>query len=117
LSYYHPLSQELLGDEYKSQNFSIEMEKVLTIKDLKIKPQTFIRESAMLPGDMYEKLTYIGEGSFGTVIRVKPLYLNEERAMKIIQKTNIFYNVSEEEIFKEIKILKSLDHPNIIKNF
>jgi calcium-dependent protein kinase len=108
------LSQELL-EEYKSQNISIDFDKVRTVQELKIKTASFVRESDVLPNEVYEKVGYIGEGSYGTVLKVKPKYLNEERAMKIIKKANSYYNVSESEIYNEIKILKSLDHPNIIK--
>jgi calcium-dependent protein kinase len=113
-SFDYSLTQELL-EEYKSFNNSIDIEKISNIKQLKIKPAVFVRESPRLPSDLYKKLEYIGEGSYGTVIKVKPVYLNEERAMKIIKKTHLYYNVNEVDVQNEIKILKSLDHPNIIK--
>lgn len=110
----HSLSQDLL-EEYRSNNNSMEIDKIKTLQELRIKPSTFIRESTKLPNEVYEKIGYIGEGSYGTVIKVKPIYLNEERAMKVINKSNLFFNVSEKDVYSEIKILKSLDHPNIIK--
>jgi calcium-dependent protein kinase len=114
LNFPHSLSQDLL-DEYKSHNLSVEMEKVSNLKELKIKPSTFIRESTDQPADVYQMIEYINQGSYGKVVKVKPFYINEERAMKIIKKTNRFFGVKENDIYNEIKILKSLDHPNIIK--
>jgi calcium-dependent protein kinase len=108
------LSQDLL-EEYRSNNNSMEIDKIKTLQELRIKPSTFIRESNKLPNEVYEKIGYIGEGAYGTVIKVKPIYLNEERAMKVINKSHLFFNVSESDVYNEIKILKSLDHPNIIK--
>lgn len=108
------LHQELL-EEYKSFNNSVDIEKISNVKQLRIKSAAFVRETPCLPSEVYKKIEYIGEGSYGTVIKVKPIYLNEERAMKIIKKTHLYYNVNELDVQNEIKILKSLDHPNIIK--
>jgi calcium-dependent protein kinase len=60
----------------------------------------------------YEVIKKIGEGSFGKVYKVKNKDSGEERAMKQVAKDKIpdlgnFKN--------EIKILKMLDHPNIIR--
>jgi len=112
--YSNYLSQDLL-EEYRSYNLSVEMEKVSNLKELKIKPSTFIRESTDQPADVYQMIEYINQGSFGKVVKVRPFYINEERAMKIIKKSNRFFGVKENDIYNEIKILKSLDHPNIIK--
>lgn len=58
----------------------------------------------------------LGEGSYGQVKLVRHIRTNTERAMKVIKKAG----VPEEEkavMMKEVSILKSLDHPNIIKIF
>jgi calcium-dependent protein kinase len=112
--HYFPLSQELLED-YKSQNMSREMEEITKVAQLKIRPSNFIRERSCLPTEIYTKVGHIGEGAYGTVLRVRSGIIKEDRAMKIIKKSNMVYNVSESDLFNEIRILKSLDHPNIIK--
>lgn len=111
-SYRRDLSQELL-EEYRSNNTS--EQNIVSVTQLRIRPSTFIRERYCLPNDCYENLGYIGEGSYGMILKVKPNMVNDERAMKIIKKTNVIYNMNEDDLFSEIKILKSLDHPNIIK--
>ena len=68
-------------------------------------------------GDLYsnyELCNYIGKGGFGRVYKVRHKLSNQYRAMKIIQ----CKSSSEKQtlaINKEINILKSLDHPNILK--
>ena len=64
------------------------------------------------PETIYEKVKMLGEGSFGEVWLVKHKILNKEYAMKIIDKTP-YSNVNQ--IINEINILKTLDHPNILK--
>ena len=69
--------------------------------------------------DIYDKLQFLGEGSFGSVYKVKRKNSgNREiiRALKEISKDTM--NLNEEnsqEIRNEISVLKSLDHPNIMK--
>lgn len=110
---YLPISMEG-NEEYKSQFTSIDMN-VTSVGQIKIKPSNFITEKNCLPDEFYDRLEAIGEGSYGLVIKVKPKLTEEIRAMKIISKSNIIFGVQESEILSEIKILKSLDHPNIIK--
>jgi len=64
------------------------------------------------PERIYEKVKLLGEGSFGEVWLVKHNILGKEFAMKIIDKTP-YSNTSQ--IINEINILKTLDHPNILK--
>lgn len=59
----------------------------------------------------YEKLEYLGNGSNGNqVFKVRNINTNEIYAMKII---SMIGNCSD--FLNEINILKSLDHPNIVK--
>mmetsp|Transcript_16048 Transcript_16048/g.17955 ORF Transcript_16048/g.17955 Transcript_16048/m.17955 type:complete len:502 (-) Transcript_16048:65-1570(-) len=56
----------------------------------------------------------IGTGGYGQVRKVKHSVTGIERAMKMISKSMI--NRADKEMFNnEVSILKSLDHPNIIK--
>lgn len=56
----------------------------------------------------------LGEGSFGCVKLVVHKELNEERAMKVLKKKNIQI---ENDFINEISMLKSIDHPNVVRIF
>ena len=90
-----------------------------SIIDLKVNTGNFIvqREGAKVY-DVYEKLQFLGEGSFGSVYKVKRKNSAREiiRALKEISKEKMCLNEeNSEEIRNEISVLKSLDHPNIMK--
>jgi len=105
--------QTPLLKEYKSMNNSnLEIQ---DIKDLKISASNFIRRRSCLPSDVYENLMILGEGAFGKVVKAKHRLTGELRAIKIIKKSLIVEGMSDYDVSNEIKILKSLDHPNIIK--
>ena len=72
----------------------------------------------------YKQLNCLGESEGSAVYRVQNNYTEEIRAMKIIKKSTESMNTSDDnqkkednEIGNEIKILRSLDHPNILKIF
>ena len=64
------------------------------------------------PKEIYIKEKKMGEGSFGEVWLVRHKILGKEFAMKIIEKSP-YSNTKQ--IINEIEILKTLDHPNILK--
>ena len=73
-----------------------------------------IKERNIDPHDFYEELNILGEGTYGIVKKVRHKISKVIRAMKIIDKNKISYG-GENSIINEINILKSLDHPNIMK--
>jgi calcium-dependent protein kinase len=84
------------------------------LKDLTISSGQFVKEGI---GDLYsnyELCNYIGKGGFGRVYKVRHKLSNQYRAMKIIKCQPSSQNFLST-IQKEINVLKSLDHPNIIK--
>ena len=91
-----------------------------SIIDLKVNTCNFIvqREGSKVY-DVYEKLQFLGEGSFGSVYKVKRKNSGQReiiRALKEISKEKMCLNEeNSEEIRNEISVLKSLDHPNIMK--
>ena len=91
-----------------------------SIIDIKVNSGNFViqRENAKAY-DIYEKLQFLGEGSFGSVYKVKRKKSGTReiiRALKEISKEKMCLNEeSSEEIRNEISVLKSLDHPNIMK--
>lgn len=80
-----------------------------------IKVGTSLCKKVTNPNDTYEELKELGEGAFGRVIKVKHKTTGELRAIKIIDKTMLHEDLEDNDIENEINILKSLDHPNIIK--
>ena len=67
--------------------------------------------------DNYQILSKIGEGSYGVVWKVRHKRTNLIRAMKKITKNLLSKTETVNEIKNEIELLKSLDHPNIVKIF
>ena len=57
----------------------------------------------------------IGKGSFGKVKLAKHILTNEKVAIKILEKSAIKNDKDLKKINREIKILKQLNHPNVIK--
>ena len=88
--------------------------------DIKVNTGNFViqRENAKVY-DIYEKIKFLGEGSFGSVYKVKRKKSGTReiiRALKEISKEKMCLNEeSSKEIRNEISVLKALDHPNIMK--
>jgi len=77
-----------------------------------IKKQWFVNSQVGNIKDDYEFYEELGSGAYGSVYKAKHKELGEIRAIKTIPKNRI----KDYESFKnEIEILKTLDHPNIIK--
>ena len=66
------------------------------------------------PFEDYEIITKLGEGTFGKVYKVRNKTNNAIRAMKQIGKYWLD-DMNDNEVMKEIEILKKLNHPYIIK--
>ncbi|XP_043190679.1 MAP/microtubule affinity-regulating kinase 3-like isoform X3 [Amphibalanus amphitrite] len=62
----------------------------------------------------YQLLKTIGKGNFAKVKLAKHLPTGEEVAIKIIDKTQMNPG-SLQKLFREVRIMKMLDHPNIVK--
>ena len=88
-------------------------------KDIIIDPGMAVKGSNEDPYKKYTTLDTLGEGAFGKIEKVQHNISKEIRAMKIIHidKINITNKEEEEALYKEINILKTLDHPNIMKIF
>ena len=79
-----------------------------------ISGEIFFSTKSSPVGDDYEIMGVLGEGSYGQVKKVMHKRFKLERAMKIIKKSSVDQE-EREEMLKEVSILKSIDHPNIIK--
>merc|ERR1719220_678837 len=65
---------------------------------------------------MYRLLKTIGKGNFAKVKLAKHIPTGKEVAIKIIDKTQLNPG-SLQKLFREVRIMKTLDHPNIVKLF
>lgn len=69
------------------------------------------------PNIDYKRVNFLGEGTFASVFRVQNKLTDATRAMKIINKTANCSAEDDKEISNEINILRTMDHPNILKIF
>ena len=84
--------------------------------DFKITEGMLIKETKADPFTFYEETKVLGEGAYGKVVQVKHKISKVYRAMKEIHKDKIELGSEEEKaLINEINIVKSLDHPNIMK--
>ena len=87
-----------------------------SIENMKIKKNDLIMEHQTSPWIYYNDIKTLGSGTYGIVKKVclkkNPSII---RAMKIISKQNFQKGVDHFKLIDEIKILKNLDHPNIMK--
>ena len=84
---------------------------------IKVTNELLVSESNSDPDIDYKKVKFLGEGSFGSVYQVRNKYSGAICAMKIIKKSSQCSREEEDEIRNEINILRTMDHPNILKIF
>ena len=91
---------------------------IKNVKDFKIKEGMLVKETKADPYSIYETISVLGEGAFGKVEKVRHKISKEVRAMKVIHKDRMQLGSDEEQaLINEINVVKSLDHPNIMKVF
>ena len=76
-----------------------------------------VSQSNKNPSDDYKRVKFLGEGSYASVYCVENKITGAQRAMKIINKNENYSAEDDKEILNEINILRTLDHPNILKIF
>ena len=79
--------------------------------------EVIVSQSASNPSDDYKRVKFLGEGSYAAVYCVENKITGSKRAMKIINKNENCSTEDDQEIMNEINILRTLDHPNILKIF
>lgn len=88
----------------------------LKTKEITITPGTFLRMSHSNQYSNYTELKKLGSGAFSEVILCNHIPTNTHRAVKIIHKSCLTHHQRDPiYMLKEISILKSLDHPSILK--
>ena len=83
---------------------------------IKLTNTIIVPEYKKFPEEDYQKIKFIGEGTFAQVYAVKNKLTGLIRALKIFPKRNNPLYI-ETKILNEINILIHLDHPNIYKIF
>jgi calcium-dependent protein kinase len=85
--------------------------------EIKIDPGLFIQENKKKFKEVYKMSQSLGKSIYGEV-RICILRENgQKRAVKIFRKSSMSYNYEKSQLDNQISILKSLDHPNIIRIF
>ena len=102
--------EQYMNFDTKAETFGETFKKKKTIK---VDKGDFIRIKADNFFDEYELKEKLGEGGYGSVYKVLQRKTNYLRAVKAIKKKNVDKN----EFLNEIEVLKTVDHPNIIKLF
>ena len=77
--------------------------------------EVIVSQSNKNPSDDYKRVKFLGEGSYASVYCVENKITGAQRAMKIINKNENYSAEDDKEILNEINILRTLDHPNILK--
>ena len=90
--------------------------KIGTLNEFKLTEGVLIKQNEGEPEEFYDNVKTLGEGAFGLVYLGKHKISGVERAIKNINKDRANLTKEEEKtLIKEINIIKTLDHPNIMK--
>ena len=88
-----------------------------TYTQVNLTNELLVGKSKADPEEDYKKLNFLGEGSFASVYRVQNKFTDVICAMKVINKAFSCTIEDENEILNEINILRTMDHPGILKIF
>ena len=115
----HPIPTSIKSNILFYNNIVIKNTNINTIKNriLPLNPKVSSGLEKELCKNDFETLQdkCIGNGTFGSVWKVRHKTTNEIYAIKVINKENIIKQNMTEQIKKEIEIMYKLDHPHIIK--
>ena len=79
-----------------------------------ISAHDFVTEKHCELRDNYEVKEVLGEGSYGSVRKISHRLTHEDRAVKVLLKKKLGHE-NMQDILNEVSVLRSLDHPNILK--
>ena len=84
---------------------------------INITNELLVTQSKTNPDYEYKRLNFLGEGSYGSVYRVQNKFTDTICAMKVFNKAANISEQDEKDILNEINILRTMDHPAILKIF
>lgn len=87
------------------------------IDEIKVMPGIFVQENDHRFTEVYRLGESLGSGAFGEVRVCFHRDTSSKRAVKIMRKDLLKNDSKREDLEKEINILKTLDHPNIVRLF
>lgn len=93
-----------------------DLEKPKETENPRYSREVFVQHKKAPVESQYTIISLLGKGSFGFVYKAKHKYSESFRAVKVLKKESLDQN-SAKKLMHEVEILKSLDHPNIIKIF
>ena len=97
------------------KEIQFEKEEIKKLSNIPITPKNVIRKIIGSPFELYNKINLIAVGAYGKVYKIQNKKTLKYRAMKVISKSQLKKNYTEELIENEIEVLKNINHPNIIK--
>lgn len=83
--------------------------------EFRVTAADFVFERQGTIKDTYKIGSKVGEGAFGSVRKITHRLTGEVRAVKTVHKKNMKTEDDNHYFFNEISVLRSLDHPNILK--
>lgn len=91
------------------------MNRISTMQEIVIQPGIFVCENTNKFQDIYRIGSILGTGTYGEVRLCYHRENNEKRAVKIFKKELYNSKSKRSKLMSEVSVLKSLDHPNIIR--
>ena len=85
------------------------------MESLRISGGEFVTEKRGKLRDTYRIGKKLGEGAFGSVRKITHRVTGETRAVKTIHKKNLRSEEERQTFFNEVSVLRSIDHPNVLK--
>ena len=104
-----------IENKFLSKNTVIPNESIILNKEA-ISASMFVNKKPFykLQND-YQIKEFLGKGGYGIVQKVIHILTGDTRAMKSISREALSDSIEEDKLFKEVEILKKLEHPNILK--
>lgn len=102
-------------EKNRAKNFDDVMEDIMDIKSVQVKGDMLFSETQGKPRDHYELYENLASGTLAIIRKVMNKLSHCVRSMKVIKKAFIDLQEDEKNFMKEIAILRTLDHPNILK--
>ena len=113
-----PIKTQSKGEAMKQKSVANVSNKVKITKreSLRIKASNFVGANAAELRNCYTIGKMLGSGAFGEVSLCVHKASGDTRAVKMLRKTNM-KEAEIKEFFNEVNVLKSMDHPNILKMY